>query len=141
MRLAHALLVSHALVLVFCVMGIAIALPNPQLWANDPIGRQVFAFGMERGGMVQIMLAAAAMAVAGGFGIGWRYTLLFAAATCAVAPGRHRQGTTVHGHIEVAGTIAWLVSDAASGVTGATLTIDGGAHVVDAEGIAFLPPT
>ena len=36
MRLAHALLVSHALVLVFCVMGIAIALPNPQLWANDP---------------------------------------------------------------------------------------------------------
>mgnify|MGYP006268648669 CR=1 FL=1 len=42
---------------------------------------------------------------------------------------------------EVAATIAWLLSDAASGVTGATLTIDGGAHVVDAEGIAFLPPT
>ena len=40
---------------------------------------------------------------------------------------------------EVADTIAWLVSDRASGVTGATLTIDGGAHVVDAEGLAFLP--
>jgi len=40
---------------------------------------------------------------------------------------------------EVADTIAWLVSDHASGITGATLTIDGGAHVVDAEGIAFLP--
>ena len=40
---------------------------------------------------------------------------------------------------EVADTIAWLVSDRASGITGATLTIDGGAHVVDAEGIAFLP--
>ena len=93
MRLAHALLVSHALVLVFCVMGIAIALPNPQLWANDPIGRQVFAFGMERGGMVQIMLAAAAMAVAGGFGIGWRYTLLFAAATCAISLGYELLGT------------------------------------------------
>ena len=40
---------------------------------------------------------------------------------------------------EVADTIAWLVSDRASGITGATLTIDGGAHVVDAEGLAFLP--
>ncbi len=40
---------------------------------------------------------------------------------------------------EVASTIAWLVSDQASGITGATLTVDGGAHVVDAEGIAFLP--
>ncbi len=40
---------------------------------------------------------------------------------------------------EVADTIAWLVSDRASGITGATLTIDGGAHVVDAEGLVFLP--
>jgi NAD(P)-dependent dehydrogenase (short-subunit alcohol dehydrogenase family) len=42
---------------------------------------------------------------------------------------------------EVAAAIAWLLSDAASGVNGATLTIDGGAHVVDAETIAFVPPT
>jgi NAD(P)-dependent dehydrogenase (short-subunit alcohol dehydrogenase family) len=40
---------------------------------------------------------------------------------------------------EVADTVAWLVSERASGITGATITIDGGAHVVDAEGIAFLP--
>ena len=39
---------------------------------------------------------------------------------------------------EVAATIAWLASDAASGVTGAVITLDGGAHVVDAETIAFL---
>lgn len=38
---------------------------------------------------------------------------------------------------EVARTIAWLLSDAASGINGATITVDGGAHVVDAEGIPF----
>ncbi|MGI9116373.1 MAG: SDR family NAD(P)-dependent oxidoreductase [Gaiellales bacterium] len=41
--------------------------------------------------------------------------------------------------VEVAATIAWLVSDRASGITGATITVDGGAHVVDAEGIPFMP--
>lgn len=41
---------------------------------------------------------------------------------------------------EVAATIGWLVSEQAAGIHGATLTVDGGAHVVDAEGIAFLPP-
>ena len=38
---------------------------------------------------------------------------------------------------EVARTIAWLLSDAASGINGSTITVDGGAHVVDAEGIPF----
>ena len=41
---------------------------------------------------------------------------------------------------EVAATIGWLVSEQATGIHGATLTVDGGSHVVDAEGIAFLPP-
>lgn len=93
MKLAHALLAGHALTLIFCVMGIAIALPNPQLWADDPIGRQVFAFGMERGGMLQIALAAAAMSVAGGVTIGWRRTLLFAAVTVAISLSYELLGT------------------------------------------------
>ena len=42
---------------------------------------------------------------------------------------------------EVGETIAWLLSSRASGINGATITVDGGAHIVDAEGIAFLPPT
>ena len=33
-----------------------------------------------------------------------------------------------------------LLSRGVAGIHGATLTVDGGAHVVDAEGIAFLPP-
>ncbi len=39
---------------------------------------------------------------------------------------------------EVAAVIAFALSDAASGVNGATLTVDGGAHVVDAETATFL---
>lgn len=39
---------------------------------------------------------------------------------------------------EVASAIRWLVSDAAGGITGATLTVDGGAHVVDAETLPFV---
>ena len=42
---------------------------------------------------------------------------------------------------EVAETIAWLLSKKASGINGATITVDGGAHVVDAESVVFLPPT
>lgn len=42
---------------------------------------------------------------------------------------------------EVAETIVWLLSKKASGINGATITVDGGAHVVDAESVVFLPPT
>ena len=40
---------------------------------------------------------------------------------------------------EVAETIFWLLSTRASGINGATITVDGGAHIVDAETVAFLP--
>ncbi len=42
---------------------------------------------------------------------------------------------------EVANTVAWLLSDQASGINGATITVDGGTHVVDAGTIPFLADT
>ncbi len=59
----------------------------------------------------------------------------YAAAT-SLAPDRRPASAD-----EVAETIAWLLSKKASGINGATITVDGGAHVVDAESVAFLPPT
>ncbi len=41
--------------------------------------------------------------------------------------------------VEVANTIAWLLSDQASGINGATITVDGGTHIVDAGTLPFLP--
>jgi NAD(P)-dependent dehydrogenase (short-subunit alcohol dehydrogenase family) len=38
---------------------------------------------------------------------------------------------------EVAGAIAWLLSDDASYVNGAVLTVDGGSTVVDIGALAF----
>lgn len=52
---------------------------------------------------------------------------------------RHAPARRPAAAAEVADAITWLLSERSSGITGATLTIDGGAHVVDAEGIAFLP--
>ena len=40
---------------------------------------------------------------------------------------------------EAASAIAFLLSDAARGINGATIPLDGGAHVVDAESVVFLP--
>ena len=39
---------------------------------------------------------------------------------------------------EVAATIAWLLSDAASYVNGAVITVDGGAAVMDVGTVPFL---
>lgn len=40
---------------------------------------------------------------------------------------------------EVAETIAFLLSDASRGVNGCAIPVDGGAHAVDPESVAFLP--
>ncbi len=40
---------------------------------------------------------------------------------------------------EVAETIAFLVSEASRGVNGSVIPVDGGAHAVDPESVAFLP--
>jgi putative membrane protein len=41
------LLAGHVLALAFGLAGMLIALPNPQLWAGSPLGRQVYLFGMQ----------------------------------------------------------------------------------------------
>ena len=77
MRLARALLVGHAVALVFGLAGMLIALPHPELWSASPLGQQAFAFGMQYAGPLHMVLGAAAMLAFGGAALGWRRTLLF----------------------------------------------------------------
>ncbi len=93
MNLARALLIGHLVALVFGLAGILIALPNPQLWANDPMARSVFDFGMTYGGATHIVFGAAAMFVFGWLVLGFGRTAIFFVASCALSLGSELIGT------------------------------------------------
>ena len=77
MSLARGLLVAHAAALIFGLAGMLIAMPNPQLWAGNPLGAATFAFGMQYAGGLHIVLGAAAMLAFGVVSLGWRPTAIF----------------------------------------------------------------
>ena len=54
MRLVWALFGIHLIALVFGLAGILIALPNPELWADNRYGPDIFRFGIDYGGSVHI---------------------------------------------------------------------------------------
>lgn len=78
-------LAGHTIALIFGVLGILIALPNPQLWAADENARLVFAFGMQWGGASQIVLGFAAMLAYGFVTVGKRRTAIFLGAAVVIS--------------------------------------------------------
>jgi putative membrane protein len=93
LKLAYGLLAAHVMALVFGLAGMLIALPNPQLWASSPLGRDVFSFGMQYAGVLHILLGAAAMLVYSLVQLGPRRTLIFLAAAVLVSLGSELVGT------------------------------------------------
>jgi uncharacterized membrane protein len=85
MRLARILLISHAAALVFGLAGMLIALPHPELWSADPLGRQVFTFGMQYAGSLHMVLGAAAMFAFSLAALGRRRTLIFFVLACGLS--------------------------------------------------------
>jgi uncharacterized membrane protein len=93
MKLACGLLVAHVVALVFGLAGMLIALPNPQLWAADPLGRTVFQFGMQYAGALHILFGAAAMLAYSRTQLGWRKTLIFLSASTLISLASELIGT------------------------------------------------
>ena len=93
MKLTWGLVVGHLVALTFGLAGILIALPNPQMWANSPLGVQTFTFGMEYAGSLHILFGAAAMLAFGGWRIGWRKTLIFFVASVTISLTSELVGT------------------------------------------------
>jgi uncharacterized membrane protein len=85
MTLVRALLVGHLAALLFGLAGLLIALPNPQLWAESPLGVATFRFGMEHAGALHIVLGAATMLLFGARAIGWRKTGIFFTLAVAIS--------------------------------------------------------
>lgn len=77
MRIAILTLVAHLGALLFGLAGLLVALPNPSLWAHDPIALRVFDIGMRYAGSAHIVLGAAAMLAFGFVAVGWQRTLTF----------------------------------------------------------------
>jgi putative membrane protein len=76
-RAAWALLLAHALVTLFGLVGIAVMVPNPQLWSGSAISQQLFPLAVRQGGNLQIWLGAAAVLLFGAAKLGWRPVLIF----------------------------------------------------------------
>jgi putative membrane protein len=70
-----------------------IALPHPELWANTRLGDWAFSAGMRHGGVLHMVLGAAAMFAFGASVLGWRRTMVFLVAAVTISLGAELVGT------------------------------------------------
>lgn len=89
------LLIAHLGAMVFGLIGMLVMLPNPHLWNEDPLARDIFTWSMDNAGATHIVLGAAAMFVTGGYLIGWAKTTTFFVVSCALSLTSELLGTTM----------------------------------------------
>jgi putative membrane protein len=93
MKVARILLVAHVGAVVFALLGLLLAIPNPQLWAGIPGTGAIYAFGMEHAGALHIVLGTAALIAFGGAVLGWWRTAFFFVAAVCLSLGMELLGT------------------------------------------------
>ncbi len=93
MTLIWALFVAHVAALVFGLIGMLVMIPNPQLWAGNPLLARIFAASMEHAGALHIWLGAAVMLAFGARTIGWRLTGIFFVASTVMSLSFELLGT------------------------------------------------
>ncbi len=77
MRVVAILFVAHLIALIFAVTGVLVFMAHPGLILSSPIIQQTFPYGEKLGGIVYILLGAAAMLVFGAATLGRRKTAIF----------------------------------------------------------------
>jgi putative membrane protein len=77
MKTVKILFFCHLAALLFGLGGMLIALPHPELWANNAFGVEVFNFGIRYAGSLHILFGAATMLLFGLLFVGRRKTLIF----------------------------------------------------------------
>jgi putative membrane protein len=93
MRTAWALTAAHAVALAVGLFGILVAIPHPELWANDPRAAAVYAFALIKTGGASMLLGALAMLAYGLAALGARRTLLFFCAATLISACAELTGT------------------------------------------------
>ncbi|MGL6042564.1 MAG: carotenoid biosynthesis protein [Sandaracinobacteroides sp.] len=93
-RAAWAFLMFHVFVTVFGIVGIAIMVPNPELWAGSPMAATLFPIAVQQGGNAQIFSGAIAVLLFAATHIGWKPTLIFLAVSILIPFTLEMTGTT-----------------------------------------------
>jgi putative membrane protein len=93
MRAAWALTVAHVIALVLGLFGILVAIPHPELWANDARAAAFYAFALNKTGGASMLLGALAMLAYGLSALGARRTLLFFSAATVISACAELTGT------------------------------------------------
>jgi carotene biosynthesis associated membrane protein len=88
------MIIGHIAALIFGLLGLLVAVPNPHLWADSEMGVRVYSWGMQYAGGSHIIFATIAMLLIGFRFLGTRRTLIFFAITCVISLGAELLGTT-----------------------------------------------
>lgn len=85
LQIANGMLIGHLAALVFGLLGLLVAIPNPDLWADSELGLRVYDFGMRYAGSLHIIFGAAAMFFWGVAAIGLLRTAIFFGASVPIS--------------------------------------------------------
>src|SRR6202040_4306163 len=84
---------AHIVALIVGLFGILVAIPHPELWANQPAAAAVYTFALQKTGGASMALGALAMFAYGCAALGLRRTLLFFAAATLISACAELTGT------------------------------------------------
>jgi len=93
MKVARILLFAHVGAVVFALVGLLLAIPNPQWWAGVPGARSIYSFGLQYAGALHIVLGAAALLAFGVAALGPTRTAIFFVASTTLSLGMELLGT------------------------------------------------